>query len=126
MSARSYKVLTSIAFFILSFVTPCASHTAFTMNQNWYGSSFPTPLNTGKFITLAILNFGGGGGGVGEDRVEDGETGGGVGGGSMRGIHCLIKLITLLGETFVSSSSLSRRGEIKGLNSSLCYLHFGR
>ena len=54
-------------------------------------------------------------GGVGEDGGEDGETGGGVGGGSMGRIHCLIRLITLLGETFVSSSSLSRGGEIKGL-----------
>ena len=63
-------------------MTPCASHTAFTINQNWSGSSFPTPLNNENFIALAILNCGGGGGGLG----EDGETGGGVGGGGMRGI----------------------------------------
>jgi len=70
---------------------------------------------------LTILNCGGGRGGVGEDGGEDGETSGGVDGGGMRGIRCLIKLIALLGETFVSSSSLSRGGEIKGLvaNSSL-------
>ena len=41
-----------------------------------------------------------------------------MGGGGMHGILCLIKLIALLGETFVSSSSLSRGGEIKGLVSS--------
>ncbi len=64
---------------------------------------------------LAILNYGGGGGGVDEDGGEDGETVSGVGGSGMRGIHCFIKLITLLGETFVSSSSLSRGGEIKRL-----------
>ena len=64
---------------------------------------------------LAILTHGGGGGGTGEDGGEGGEAGGGVGGGGMCGIHCLIRLITLLGETFTSSSLLSCRGEIKGL-----------
>ena len=49
---------------------------------------------------------------------EDGETGGGVGGGGMHGILCLIRLITLLGETFASSSSPPHGGEIKGLVSS--------
>ena len=73
-------MLTNVSFFILSSVTPCDSHTTFTMNQNWSGSSFPTPLNTRNFIALSILNCGGGGGGVGEDGGEDGETGGGVGG----------------------------------------------
>ena len=77
------------------------------MNQNWTGSSLPTPLNTGNFIVLGILNYGGGGGGVGGDGGEDGETGGGVGGGGMRRIHYLIRVITLHGETFASSSSLS-------------------
>jgi len=52
---------------------------------------------------------------MGEDGGEDGETGGGVGGGGMRGILCLIKLIKLLSETFTSSSSPPRGGEIKGL-----------
>ena len=52
---------------------------------------------------------------MGEDGGEYDETGGGVGGGGMCGIRCLIRLIALLGETFASSSSLSRRGEIKGL-----------
>lgn len=56
---------------------------------------------------LAILNCGGGGGGMCGYQSEYGETGGGVGGGGMYGIHCLIRLITLLGETFASSSSLS-------------------
>ena len=64
---------------------------------------------------LTIFNYGGGEGSVGGDGGNDGETSGGEGGGGMRGIHCLIKLITLLGETFVSSSSLSRQGKIKGL-----------
>ena len=111
-------MLTNVAFFILSSVTPCASDTALNMNQNWFGSSFPTPLNTGSFIVLAILLRGGGRGGMGEDGGEDGETGGGIGGSGMHKIHYFIKLITLLGETFVSSSLLSCRGEIKGLVSS--------
>jgi len=70
---------------------------------------------------LAILNCGGGGGGVGGDGGEGGEVGGGVGGGGNRGIRCLIKLTTLLRETFTSSSSLSHEDEINGLfsNSSL-------
>ena len=54
---------------------------------------------------------------MGEDGGED-EIGGGVGGGSMHEILCPMKLITLLGETFTSSSSSARRGEIKGLVSS--------
>jgi len=52
---------------------------------------------------------------VGEERGEDGENGGGVGGSGMRRIHYFIKLIALLGETFASASSLSHGGEIKGL-----------
>jgi len=59
------------------------------MNQNWSGSSFPTPLNSGNFIALAILTHGGGGGGMGEDGGEDNETSGGVGGGGMHSILCL-------------------------------------
>jgi len=51
---------------------------ALTMNQNWSGSSFPTPLNTGNFITLAILNCDGGGGGVGRDGGDGCKTSGGV------------------------------------------------
>jgi len=85
------------------------------MNQNWFGSSFPTPLNTGSFITLAILLRGGDGGGMGKFRGEDGEIGGGVSSGGMHRILFFIRLIALLGETFMSSSSLSRVGEIKGL-----------
>jgi len=88
------------------------------MNQNWSRFSFPTPLNTDNFISLAILTRDGGGGGTGEDGGEGSETGGGVGGGGMRGILCLIKLIELLGDTFVSSFSSPHRGEIKGLVSS--------
>ncbi len=88
---------------------------ALTTNQNWSGSSFPYPLNTGNFIMLATLNCGGGRGGVGGDGGEEGETGGGVSGGGMCKICCLIRLIALLGETFTISSSLYRGGEIKGL-----------
>ena len=57
----------------------------------------------------------GGNGGKGD------EVGGSVGGGGNHGMHCLIKLAKLLGETLVNSSSLSCEGEIKGLfsNSSL-------
>ena len=65
VNARSCNALTSVSFLILSSTMPCASHTTLTMNHNWSGSSFPTPLNTGILITLAILNYGGGGGGVG-------------------------------------------------------------
>lgn len=115
VNAWSCKALTSVAFFILSFVTPCASRTTLTTNQNWSGSSFSKPLNTSNFIVLAILNRGGGGGGTGEDGRDGGEVGGGVGGGGIRGIICLIRWIALRGETFVSSSSSSRGGEIKRL-----------
>ena len=61
---------------------------------------------------------------MGKDGGEDGETSGGVGGGSKCGILCLIKLTALLRETFASSSLLSREGEIKALfsNSSLLLL----
>ena len=55
---------------------------------------------------------------MGEDGGEGGEAGGGLGGGCMCGILCLIKLITLLGETFARFSSPPRGGEIKGLVSS--------
>ena len=119
VSAWSCGTLTSVAFFMLSSMTPCASHTTFTTNQNWFGSSFPTPLNTRNFIALTIWNYGGGGGGVGGDGGDAGETDDGVGGDGMHGIPYLIKLIALLGNTFMSSSSLSRRGEIKGLFSIL-------
>ena len=78
-------------------------------------------MNTDSLIALAVLNCGGGRGGVGGDGGEEGEMGGGVGGGGKHGIHCLIRLTTLLKDTFTSSSSLSHEGEIKGLvsNSSL-------
>jgi len=85
------------------------------MNQNRSISSFPTLLNTDNFIVLAILICASGRGGVGEDGGEDGEIGSGIGGSGMYGIHCLIKLFPLHGETFASSSSLSHGGEIKGL-----------
>jgi len=59
-------------------------------------------------ITLTIPNCGGGGAGVSGDGGEGGQTGGVVGGGGKCRIRCLMKLTTLLGETFVSSSLLSR------------------
>ena len=46
-----------------------------------------------------MLNYGGGGGGVGEDGGEVGEAGDGISGGDKCRMHCLIKLTTLLGET---------------------------
>lgn len=55
---------------------------------------------------------------MGEDGGEGGDASGGVGGGGVCGILCLIKLIALLGDTFVRSSSPPRKGEIKGLVSS--------
>lgn len=88
------------------------------MNQNWSGSSFPNPFNTDNFIVLAMLKHSGGEGGTSEDGGDGGETSSGVGGGGMRRILCLIKWIALRGETFASSSSSPRRGEIKGLVSS--------
>lgn len=123
---RIYRALTNVAFFIFSSITPCASHTTFITNQNWSRSSFPTLLNTGNFIALAILTRGGGRGGMGEDGGEDSETGGGVVGGGLCGILCLIKLIILLVEIFTSSSSSPHGGEIKGLVLVLHYLCFCR
>ena len=97
----SYGVLSNVAFLILSSVTPCGSHTALTTNQNWSGSSFPTPLNMSSLIALAILNcwFG-----VGEDGSEGSEASGGVSGEGNCGMRCLIKLTALLGETQAHSS----------------------
>lgn len=62
-----------------------------------------------------MLNCEVGGGGVGADGGEGGEMGGGVGRGGNYGMHCLIKLTTLLREIRASSSSLSHEGEIKEL-----------
>ncbi len=64
---------------------------------------------------LAILNRSAARVGTGEDGGDGNEAGGGVGGGGMCGILCLIKWITLHRETFTSSSSSPHRGEIKGL-----------
>lgn len=44
---------------------------------------------------------------MGRDGGEDGKTSGGVGGGGMCRFFCLIKLSTLLSETFARSSLLS-------------------
>lgn len=62
-------------------MTPYASHIDLTTNQNYSRSSFPTPLNTGSLITLAMLNCGFGGGGVVEGGGEVGEVDDGVSGG---------------------------------------------
>jgi len=85
------------------------------MNQNWSESSFPTPLNTGSLIVLAMLNCGDGVGGVGEDGDEIGEASEGVSGGDKCGMCFLIKLTALLRETRACSSLLTHGGEIKGL-----------
>jgi len=68
-----------------------------------------------------MLNCGVGVGGVGGHGGEEGEVGGGIGGGGNYGMRFLIKQTALLGETRVSSSSLSCKGETNGLfaNSSL-------
>lgn len=115
LSMRSCKALTSVSFFIFSSVTSFTSHTTLTTNQNWFGTSFPTPLNTGNFIFLATLTHGSGGGGTGEGGGEEGEAGGGLGGVGTYGILFLIIWIALRGETFASSSSSPPGGEIKGL-----------
>ena len=114
VNARSYSALTKVAFLMLSSVMPWASHTAFTTNQNWLGSSFPAPLNTGNLTALYIPTFGGDGGGdgVGEDGFDVGEVGDGVDGCGISGKRCLINQTTLLGENLVSSSSLSHEIEI--------------
>ena len=75
-----------------------AYHTAFATNQNWSGSSFPKPLKMGNFTIFAILNAGGGGGGVGKGVCNRGEDGGGVGGWGIRGNPCLINWIALCSE----------------------------
>lgn len=62
-----------------------------------------------------MLNYGGGGGGVCEDGGEVSEVSDCISGGDKCGMHCLIKLTALLGETRASSSLLSHEGEIKGL-----------
>ena len=114
VSAWSCRALTNVTLFILSSVTPCASHTTLTTNQNWSGTSFLKPLNIGNFIVLAILNRGGDGGGIGEDGVDSGEASGSVGGGGIFIFICLIRWISLQGETLASCSSSSCGDEIKG------------
>ncbi len=67
-----------------------AFHTAFMMNQNWSGSSFPKPFKTGNFRVFTMLNSGGGGGDVGEGVCGGDEDGGSVGRWGIRGNPCLI------------------------------------
>jgi len=53
-------------------------------------SSFPKPLNKGIFTKFTMLNYGGGGGGMGEVAGDDGKVGGSVGGGASHGNPCII------------------------------------
>ena len=78
-------MLTSVCFFIWSSVTPCASHIAFTIEQNWSESSFPKPLNKGNFTVLTILNHSGGENGTSEVGGDGGEADGGVCGCGIQG-----------------------------------------
>ena len=64
-----------------------------------------------------MLNYGGGGGGIGEVLGDGGEVGGGVGGGGNRENPCLINWITLRGEACVTPSLSPHGGEINGLYS---------
>lgn len=104
---------------MFSFVMLWESHTSLITNQNRPGSSFPTPLNIGSLIALAILAFGGGGVGdevgVSVDEFDVGDAGSGVDGGGIRGKCSLINWTILLGENLASSSSLSCEIEIRGL-----------
>jgi len=83
-------VVTNISFFILSSVIPRASHIAFVVNQNWFDSSVPDPLNTRNFTEFAIFDGGRGGGDVDEGVCGGGEDGGGVGGWGIPGNPCFI------------------------------------
>ena len=74
VSVWSCSTLTKVTFLMLSSVTPYASHTTLTMNQNWYASSFPTPLNIGNLIALIMLNCWLGRGHVGEDGGDLGDV----------------------------------------------------
>ena len=73
------------------------------------------PLNLYNSIVLTIPTLGGGGGGVGEDEVDVGKVGDGMDIGGNCGMCYFINWTALLGESPVSSSSLSRAREIKGL-----------
>lgn len=78
INALSYSIVTSCAFFILSSVIYYIVHIAIAMNQNYLGSSLPTPLNISIFIVFYMLNGGGGGGGGGEGVSVCGGGGGGI------------------------------------------------
>lgn len=70
-SALSHSVMTRRAFFTSSSVIYLTFYTASATNQNWSGSSDPSPLKIGTLMSLTIfllkgLGGGGGGGGVGD------------------------------------------------------------
>lgn len=100
---------------MFSFVIPWASHTDHITNHNHLGSSFPTPLNVCSLISLTILTFGGGGVAGGVDGFDEGDVGGGMDEGGISGKHSLINQTMLPGENLLSSFSLSREIEAKGL-----------
>ena len=74
-------------------------------------------LNKGNFTEFSMLNYGGGGGGMGEVAGDGGEVGGGVGGGGSCGNPCLIHWIALHGEAYATPSLSLKGGEISGLYS---------
>lgn len=94
---------------------PWASHTDRITNQNCPGSSFPTPLNVGSLIALAIPNFGGGGVGGGVDEFDEGDAGGGVDRVGNSGKRSLINWTVLPSENLTSSFLISREIEAKGI-----------
>lgn len=99
---------------MLSSVTPCASHTTLTMNQNrldFVPYSFEYRY-LDRICHAKLLDWWRW---WGEDGGEGGDASGGVSGNDHCRICCLIKLIVLLGESQVHSSSLTRKGKIKGL-----------
>ena len=69
----------------------------------------------GNFTVFAILNDGGGGGGVGEGVWDRGKDGGGVGGWGIFGNPCLINWTMLYGEACAAPSSSLTGGSISGL-----------
>lgn len=117
VSTWSHKALTNVYFFIWSYVIWWASHTTFVIKQNWFGSSFPKPLNTCSFTEFSILNSGGGRSGAGEGVCGNGEDGVSVGGWGIHGNPWFINWTKLCREAYASSSLSLRGGSISGLYS---------
>lgn len=78
VSARSCRVVTKCALFILSSVIFRVIHITFKTNQKLSASSLLRPLKNGNFIVFDMLNSGGGGGSVGKGVCCGGEGEGGV------------------------------------------------